>query len=375
METGRVIHGRYLLQRLIKQTAFCTVYQGTDQRLQRTVAVKSVPASHMTAYKAAMKMTASFSHAHIIGLYDLVIEPDALYVVQEYVEGESFVTLVQSQLSPYEIAELGWQICLALMYAGSSSRRVCHGDLTPAALIRDNQGAARINGFALPHNLAYFERWSALGGEGIPLSETELPPGQQSDARKADDTRAVGLLLYQLATGSQEPPPDERLRFSRNTPPELCETLARAIVRKHPQNINTPEALYAQLKVLAEALEPAPPMPVPVANYQLEEPLVSQYSPVSVGTPGTPLPGRESGQGGRSLSSYSGKLPALDTVAAMPRETNGSLNVAGRPPGYLSPSPSAASKSSPALMILLLGLLAFGLFFAVGYLLGHVLIH
>lgn len=373
METGRVIHGRYLLQRLIKQTAFCTVYQGTDQRLQRTVAVKSVPASHMMAYKAAMKMTANFSHAHIIGLYDLVIEPEALYVVQEYVEGESFAALVQSQLSPYEIAEMGWQICLALMYAGSSSRRVCHGDLTPAALIRDSQGVARINGFALPHNLAYFERWSPLGGEGVPLLETELPPGQQSDARKADDTRAVGLLLYQLATGSQEPPPDERLRFQRNTPPELCETLARVIVRQHPQNINTPEALYAQFKVLAEALEPAAPMPVTAANYQVEEPLVRQYSPVSVGTPVAPLSGRESVQGGRALSSYSGKLPALGTASALPRETNGSLNVAGRPPGYLSPP--VQPKSSPALTILLLGLLAFGLFFAVGYLLGHVLIH
>ncbi|MGH2479938.1 MAG: protein kinase domain-containing protein, partial [Ktedonobacteraceae bacterium] len=279
METGRVIHGRYLLQRLIKQTAFCCVYQGTDQRLQRTVAVKSVPATHMMAYKTAMKMTANFSHAHIIGLYDLVIEPEALYVVQEYVEGENFVTLVQSQLSPYEIAEIGWQICLALMYTGSSSRRVCHGDLTPNTLIRDHQGATRLNGFAIPNNLAYFERWSVLGGEGVPLLETELPSGQQSEARKADDTRAVGLLLYQLATGSQEPPPDERLRFSRNTPPELCETLARVIVRQHPQNINTPDALYAQLKVLAEALEPALPVPVAAASYQLEEPLIHQYSP------------------------------------------------------------------------------------------------
>ncbi len=365
METGRVIHGRYLLQRLIKQTAFCTVYQGTDQRLQRTVAVKSVPAAHMMAYKVAMKMTANFSHAHIIGLYDLVIEPEALYVVQEYVEGESFTALVQGQLSPYEIAEIGWQVCLALMYAGSSSRRVCHGDLTPAALIRDRQGAARLNGFALPDDQAYFEKWSVLGAGGVPLLETELPPGQQSDARKADDTRAVGLLLYQLATGSQEPPPDERLRFSRNAPPELCEILARVIVRQHPQHINTPEVLHAQLKALAEALDP---MPVAAAaSYQLEEPLVRQYSPVSVGAP---LPGRESG---RSLSSYSGKLPALDAAPALPRETNGSLNVVGRPPDYLSPP--APPRSSPALMILLLGLLAFGLFFAVGYLLGHVLIH
>ena len=241
METGRVIHGRYLLQRQIKQTAFCGVYQGMDQRLQRAVAVKSVLPAHITAYRTALKMTANFSHQHILGLYDLVIEPEALYVVQEYVDGDTFEVLVQAQLSSFEIAEVGWQMCLALMYAGSSSRRVCHGDLTPSALLRDRQGAIRINNFALPVNLAYFEKWSVLGGEGVALLETEMPWGQQSEERKADDTRSVGLLLYQLLTGTQEPPVDGRLRFSRGIPPELCETLARAIVRQHPQNINTPK--------------------------------------------------------------------------------------------------------------------------------------
>ena len=373
METGRVIHGRYLLQRLIKQTAFCRVYQGTDQRLQRTVAVKSVLAPHMLAYQTAMKMTANFSHAHIIGLYDLVIEPDALYIVQEYVEGTPFTALVQSQLSPHEIAEIGWQMCLALMYAGSSSRRTSHGDLTPAALLRDRQGMVRLTGFALPDNRAYFEKWSRLGGDGVALLETELPPGQQNEARKADDTRAVGLLLYQLVTCSLEPPPDDQLRFPRATPPELCETLARTIVRQHPQHINTPEALYAQLKVLAEALEPGLPTPAPAAAYQLEEAQLAQYSPVGVGKLTPTLPARETGQGGRGFSSYSGKLPALETASALPRETNASLNVARRQSGYLPAPPP--QKASPTLMLLLFGLLAFGLFFAVGYVLGHVLIH
>lgn len=371
METGRVIHGRYLLQRLIQQTAFCCAYQGTDQRLQRAVAVKSVLAPHSGAYRTAMKMTANFSHAHIIGLYDLVIEPETLYVVQEYVEGENFATLVQSQLSPYEIAQMGWQICQALMYAGSSSRRVCHGDLTPAALMRDHHGMARLNGFALPTNLAYFEKWSALGGEGVAVLETGLPPGQQSDARRADDTRATGLLLYQLLTGSQELPPNDLLRFSRNTPPELCETLARAIVRQHPHNINTPEVLYVQFKTLAEALEPAPPVSVTVATpSQVEEPL---FSPVGVGKLSPSLPVREAGHSGRSLSSYSGKLPTLDVATSTPGEVRGPFEAPLRPSDSL-PS-SGVSKTSPALTILLLGLLAFGLFFIVGYVLGHLLIH
>lgn len=368
METGRVIHGRYLLQRLIKQTAFCCVYQGMDQRLQRAVAVKSVFPAHITEYRTALKMTASFSHQHILGLYDLVIEPEALYVVQEYVDGDTFEALLQAQLSPFEIAETGWQICLALMYAGSSSRRVCHGDLTPSALIRERSGAIRINNFALPTNLAYFEKWSIVGGDGVALLETEMGWGQQSENRKSDDTRAVGLLLYQLLTGSQEPQPDGRLRFSRGTPPELCETIARAIVRQHPQNINTPEALYAQFKMLAEALEPAP-APLPV-----EEPMVRQFSSAGAARMGALLPSRDSEHSGRGLSSYSGQLPRVEVSPSDPTIAN----VPFTPNRPLAPQPvpvTPPGKSSPLLMVLLLGLLAFGLFFAAGYFLGHALIH
>lgn len=206
-----------------------------------------------------------------------------------------------------------------------------------------------------------------MGSEGTPLLETELPWGQQSENRKADDTRAVGLLLYQLLTGSLEPPADGRLRFSRGTPPELCEIIARAVVRQHPQNIDTPEALYAHLKPLAEALEP--PLPAPVQ----EEPLVRQFSPAGVGKMGTPLPTRVSEHGGRSLSSYSGKLPSLEVTPSSPTVANTHFNAAGHQPTY--PPTPAASKTSPALLILLIGLLAFGLFFAVGYFLGHALIH
>jgi len=370
VETGRVIHGRYLLQRLVKQTPYCSVYQGMDQRLQRAVAVKSVLALHHGVYKTAVKMTANFSHSHIIGLYDLVVEPESLYVVQEYVDGDAFETLVHSSLSAFEIAEMGWQMSLALMYAGSSSRRVCHGDLSPSSLMRDRQGSVRLSNFALPGDMAYFQRWSVLGADGVALLETDLSWGQQSEARRADDTRSVGLLLYQLLTGSVEPPPDGRLRFSRGIPPELCETIARAVVRQHPQNINTPEELYLHLKPMAETLEP--PMPSPALISYQEEPLVRQFSPAGAARIATSLPARDGERAGRTLASYSGKLPSLESAPAS-AITNAPFNANQQQ--ILSQTSSGPKTSSPVLIILLLGLLAFALFFVVGYFLGHALIH
>src|SRR5579859_1145510 len=155
VETGRVVNRRYLLQRLLRQGQFSAVYVGTDQVLQRPVAVKVVPAPYIQDYRAAIKLTAQFSHPNIIGLYDLVVETDVLYVVQEYVEGDDFATLLQKALSVFEVVDLGSQMCQALVYAGNSPHRVTHGDLTPGAVIRDRSGLVRVNNFALPSDQPY----------------------------------------------------------------------------------------------------------------------------------------------------------------------------------------------------------------------------
>ncbi|MBX5451871.1 MAG: protein kinase, partial [Thermogemmatispora sp.] len=353
VETGRVICRRYLLRRVIKQGPFCTVYQGLDQVLQRPVAVKAVPPSQVSVYRTALRMTAQFSHPHIVGLYDIVGEGDQLYVVQEYVEGEDFTALLQRQLSPLEVIELGCQLCQALVYAASGTRRVCHGDLTPSAILRDRQGFLRVNNFALPSDVAYFSAWSVVGAAGIVLSDQELPWGQASEGRLDDDTRAAGLLLYQLLAGrsagatSVEPPPDGRLRFLRTAPPELCDLIARAVMRDHPQHINRPEALYMELKALEESLEAAVPVSVAVATPAVEEGAVARPftpAPLLPETEGQPLPSLPSGEGGRRLSSFASATPsasaglhpgsALELSPASPTLADSSLTV---PPAQPQP--------------------------------------
>ena len=389
-ETGRIIAKRYLLQRVIKQGQHCVVYQGIDQVLQRPVAVKIVPAVHIPSYRAAIHATASFSHPNIIGLYDVVMESEVLYVVQEYVDGDDFSALLQRQLSPYEVADLGVQVCQALLYAGSPARRIGHGDLTPSAVIRDRQGLVRVNNFALPCDLYYFTGWSIVGGDGAVVSDRELPWGQQTEGRQADDTRAVSLLLYQLLTphppGARavEPPANGQLRFLRGTPPELCEIIARAIVRQHPEQINTPETLHTELKTLAEMLEPPVAVP-PEATYSTEEVLGPNQFP----TPGTPsaagadklvqaLPVRETATATRNLSPHpvepNTQMAAMELSPAAPTVADASLKLAvARQAAY--PNTDAPSRPLSFPVLLAIGLVLFALFFAIGYYLATLVMH
>ena len=386
METGRVINRRYLLQRLIKHGQVCAIYQGTDQVLQRTVAIKVVPSSDITAYRAAIKLTAHFSHPNIVGLYDLVVEPETLYIIQEHIEGVPFSALLQQQLSPFEIVDIGMQISQALIYSENTPSNVCHGDLTPSAIMRDPQGLVRVNNFALPGDFLYFQSWCKMGGDDIVFSDPELPYGQQSEARRSDDIRATGLLLYQLLAGRApgasvvEPPPDGRLRFQRNVPPELCETVARAVVRQHPQRICTPEALYTDLKALSESLAQLSHVIMPVTSTVYQPPaepmVISQAA--SSGTGKLALPIRDTDQPGLSLPPYRSEQsmqPPLEQISpASPTVADVSLKLAAaRQAAYPEHVPQQQSRQS-LLPILLIGLVVFVLLFIIGYFAGHFLI-
>ncbi|GLV58080.1 hypothetical protein KDH_49140 [Dictyobacter sp. S3.2.2.5] len=394
VETGRVIQRRYLLQRLVQQGQTCTVYQGFDQVLQRVVAIKSAATEHIPAYRAAIRATAQFAHPNIIDIYDLIVEPDALYIVQEYVDGDDFGTLLQSQLSPYYVVDLGVQICQALMYAGTPVRKVCHGDLTPSAIIRDRRGAVRVNNFALPADMLYFTAWNNIGGGGSPVvADPELDPGVASDGRRADDTHAVGLLLYQLLAGRNpdaraiEPPVDGRLRFMRNAPPELCELIARTVVRQHPQYISTPEALHAELKGLAETLEPPAP---PVSSgqlspaYQVKEdaglrvPQPQFARGRSTGLLSQPLGGaREVARSGADYAPISEPNRQMVMVeqndAPTSFDTTMSAKLAAARQAAYETDDQPKRVNMP--LLILLGLLLFALFFGVGYYISTVIIH
>jgi serine/threonine protein kinase len=389
LETGRVINRRYLLQRLIKHGQVCAIYQGTDQVLQRTVAIKVVPSSDITAYRAAIKLTAHFSHPNIVGLYDLVIEPETLYIIQELIEGVSFSGLLQQQLSDFEIVDIGMQVSQALIYAENTSPGVCHGDLTPSAIMRDFQGMIRVNNFALPGDFLYFQSWCKMGGDDIVLSDPDLPYGQQSEARLSDDIRATGLLLYQLLAGrapgvsAVEPPPDGRLRFQRNVPPELCETVARAVVRQHPQHISTPEALYTDLRALRETLVQPVPVVVPIASTVYQSPVepvvISQAASSGTGKLASALPIHDNEQPGLNHPTYRSdhnmQLPLEQITPASPTVADVSLKLAAaHQAAYPEPVPQQQSRQS-LLPILAIGLVVFILLFIFGYFAGHFLMH
>lgn len=386
VETGRIIQRRYLLQQFVKQGQVCAIYQGFDHVLQRNVAVKVVPPEYISTYRAAIKATSQFSHPNIVGIYDALVENETLYLMQEFVEGNDFSSLLQTPLAAYQVADMGAQICQALLYAGAPSRKVSHGDLTPAAILRDRYGTVHVNNFALPSDIRYFTAWNVIGrsNNGTILTNQELPEGQMTEARRADDTRAVGLLLYQLlasrpaGTTTVEPPANGQLRFMRNVPPELCEIVARSIIRQHTQYIASPDVLFKELKTLAEALEPPPPVTIPANPRRPEEFMgIHQFSPAAptgTGKFGVSGPAAESGMASAAYTSYrpdtNARMAAMEAPAMGQTVPDVSMKLAAaRQAAYPVREQRPRRINMPALIGIGLGL--FILFFIIGYFLAH----
>jgi serine/threonine protein kinase len=388
VETGRDIQQRYLLQRMVRRGQICAVYQGFDQVLQRAVAVKAASAEHAATYRAALRLTSQFSHPHIIGIYDLIIEPDTLYLVEEYVDGDDFNALLQTQLTPFQVAEAGVQMCRALLYAGTPARKVSHGDLTPTSVLLDRRGQIRINNFALPSDLNYFNSWSVVGGDGAGLADAHMPWGQLTEERLADDARAVGLLLYQMLTSrapgsvSVEPPSDGRLRFQRNVPPELCNVVARTIVRQHPQYIASAEALFNELKPLADAMEPpvvvatsSTPVAEQLRSQPFSQPLMSgQMAGTAVretsGHTGMGAPFTEANAPFTGMDTALPVAPAAATVADMPARL-----ATARQAAYSQVAPDSQQRRLNLPVLIGLGLVLFAIFFIIGFFLSRAVLH
>jgi hypothetical protein len=185
-------------------------------------------------------------------------------------------------------------------------------------------------------------------------------------------------LLYQLLTARSagativEPPADNRLRFMRNVPAELCELVARTVVRQHPQYISTPEDLHTELKALAEALEPMP-MPVVVARGGVGLVSVPEGMVAGTGRLGSPVPQvQEISPVAYSPGGTAAPLTAaVDTSTATVSDMSMKL-AAARQAAYPTPLPTEA-RSLNLPVLFMIGLVLFILFFVIGYFLAHAL--
>src|SRR5437879_6369876 len=122
------------------------VYRARDARLDRTVAIKILPA-HLSQNAEAKerfdreaRAISSLSHPNICHLYDVGQQDGASYLVMEYLDGETLADRLRKGPLPLEqVLKIGADICEGLERAHCSG--VAHRDLKPSNIMLTKTGA------------------------------------------------------------------------------------------------------------------------------------------------------------------------------------------------------------------------------------------
>src|SRR5437867_3288339 len=111
--------GPYRIHRRLGAGGMGEVFLGHDPRLQRNVALKCLTRSETQTGDVRVlreaRAVARLNHPHIAAVYDVLHHQDRIFIVMEYVEGESLAArLRRGRLSMDEVRTIGRQLASAL---------------------------------------------------------------------------------------------------------------------------------------------------------------------------------------------------------------------------------------------------------------------
>lgn len=202
----QVIAGRYEVIRAIGSGGMGTVWLCRDTVLGREVAVKRVgalpgePAAAARAMREA-RIAASLNDPHAVGVYDIVDQDDAHWLVMEYVAGQSLAEQIRDEgaLPPLRVAAIGAAVARAL--ARAHDRGIVHRDIKPGNILIDQSGIPKISDFGIARATADDQLTQTGFMTGTPgYLSPELVTG--GDPNSASDVWALGATLYYAVEGA-----------------------------------------------------------------------------------------------------------------------------------------------------------------------------
>jgi serine/threonine protein kinase len=193
------------------------VYRARDTRLDRTVAIKILPAGverdieRHERFRREARAISRLTHPHICTLYDVGEQDGVDFLVMEYLAGETLAhRLLRGPLPLEEVLRIGGELGAALDAAHREG--VTHRDLKPANVML-TPGGAKILDFGLAKwhgadsdnpisaaatvNPALTQLGTVVGT--IQYMAPEQVEGKPADARS--DLFALGAILYEMTTG------------------------------------------------------------------------------------------------------------------------------------------------------------------------------
>jgi serine/threonine-protein kinase len=253
---GKIVRSRYRVLKKLGEGGMGSVYLAEQIAVNRNVALKILHSDYardpefVKRFRQEAKLAASLSHHNIVTIFDFDQADDgSLYIVMEYVAGDSLSTVIKSgHLDIRTAVRLGIQIAEGLRAAHTAG--VIHRDIKPENIMVLPGDEIKLMDFGIAR-LSNVEGATRLTRSGMIMgTPTYMAPEQieGGEVGVATDIYAFGVLLYEMLSGqvpftaptpgavlikhlTETAPP---LRKLRNDIPASIEKVVKQALEKKP---------------------------------------------------------------------------------------------------------------------------------------------
>ncbi len=303
--------GNYQILAMAGAGGMGVVYKALDLKLERTVALKFLPADLNASEKdkerflKEARTASSLDHPNIGVIHGVEEAGDRAFIVMAFYEGESLTQKIRrGPLNFREAVDIAIQMARGLEAA--HARNVVHRDVKPSNVLLTQHGLAKIVDFGLARVVTSASMTQTGGTSGtVGYMSPEQSLGKPVDART--DIWALGVVLAEMLSGENpfwrdnvpatvvailnDPP-----RPMEKVPPELQQIVYRALSKDPAYRYQSCAELRKDLEVVRDSLTPestvdlsAPTVSLKSAQFQkyLSHASQSAWVPAATRKPGT----------------------------------------------------------------------------------------
>jgi len=276
---------RFDVEQVIGQGGMGIVYLARDTKLDRHVAIKSMPAGLLsrskthTRFKSEAKLLASLNNPNIAVIYEIIEQQEGTsYLILEYVPGEMLTErITREPLELEEALSIGSQIAEAI--SAAHKKGIIHRDLKPGNIKITPEGRVKVLDFGLAKTYDRDSKDSETVATqpsrviGTPAyMSPEQARGEETDRRT--DIWAFGCIVFEMLTG--------RHPFECETAKDTLES----IIKSQPDWNLMPESTPSNIRtLLRRCLEKNPNQrlgDISDAFFVISKTLSTQPMPISV---------------------------------------------------------------------------------------------